>query len=383
MNNQFDRTIINTRERPLSSDINTLQSQIDRSIREVLKSFFTGRVGSGVSDLSGNPPSGFFGDGFKVRASAVPGLSVVLSKGQGFQYLPSDVPAAISSISGLDDRSEYKPLSLLADATLSGISAGDATNPRIDIIEVRMNRVVGNPLSRDVLDAGTGTFVATSVNKTLAFTQDGSSGVVSSPSNSVMALSYKQGVPAAVPAEPAVTAGYVKIASVRVAAAATTITKANISDLRVPLCQDGLQRVAVRGTISSTAGTPPSAVLQDLPAGMQALVHKTIDGDNTQFTVWFIGGATPIRGHASGSVLTAVAGPPFENLSVVDMVVGVVDAGIQALLAGAGQTSDAETFAIGTPYLMVACQAWSQNAGVTGNPSNPFVFDLHGIIKRY
>jgi hypothetical protein len=374
MNNQFDRVIINSKERPLSSDINTLQSQIDRSVREVMKSLFTARVGEGTSDLSGLPQSGFIGDGFKVRASAVPGMSVVLSKGQGFQYLVDPV-SGFGGVSGVDDLSEYKPLVLLADGTISGIAAGDATNPRIDIVEVRMNRVSGNPLSRDVLDVTTGAFVPTSVNKTLSFSQDGSSGVVVSPANSTMALGYKQGVAGVTPVEPSVTPGYVKVATIRVAAAATTITKANISDMRVPLCADGLQRVSCRFTVPVAAGTPPTSVFQDLPPGMEMLVHKTLDPSNQLFTVWFVGGAQPVRGVAVGSVVLGAAGPPFYSAQVIDTGVGVMDAPTVAILASATMTSNAQTFALGTPYFFVSMQVDAAPASLT--------VDLLGTIKRY
>ena len=74
-NQAFEREILNPRERPLSSDINTAQSQLDRSMRETLQRLFQKRV-SASSDASAAPVRGFIGDGLKVRADSPAGLSV-------------------------------------------------------------------------------------------------------------------------------------------------------------------------------------------------------------------------------------------------------------------------------------------------------------------
>jgi len=121
--NSWDREIINTRERPLSSDINALQSQLDRTLRDVLMKMFVGRA-SATSDISDTPNSGFIGDSLKCRPSNPVGNSLKVAAGLGFMYSPGDTPAAIGGLSGLDDLSFYKPLPLLADANLVGLPAG-------------------------------------------------------------------------------------------------------------------------------------------------------------------------------------------------------------------------------------------------------------------
>ena len=56
-NKTFDREIINVRERPLSSDINTAESYLDYTLRSFLDQLFLGRV-SRDSDAAGSPMSG-------------------------------------------------------------------------------------------------------------------------------------------------------------------------------------------------------------------------------------------------------------------------------------------------------------------------------------
>src|SRR5574337_192482 len=138
-------------------------------------------------------------------------MSVLLKAGIGFLDAPSDVPTSVGGIVGADDLSPYKPLPLNADMAIAIDAAPSAGNERIDIIEVKQDRRVENPLSRDVLNTGTGLFVPTLVNKTLAFSLDGRNGRVVSPSNSTTGVGYKVGVAAAVGTAlaPATTSGYV------------------------------------------------------------------------------------------------------------------------------------------------------------------------------
>lgn len=386
MNNRFDRTLINVRERPLSSDINTAQSQLDRSLREVLKSVFTGRVGSGTSDLSGNPPSGFLGDGFKARARGLGDMSVVLAKGNGFQYLPADVPSpVVGAPGGTDDLCEFKPLALLADAVIAGVAAGDAANPRIDIIEVRMNRVVGNPLSRDVLDVGTGAFVATSVNKTLSFTQDGSVGVVVDPAISTAAVSYKQGIPGAVPVEPAVTPGYVRVTTLKIPATITTILKAHIIDQRPLLAADGLQQFTASLSLPFAAAAPTACVFRG-PAGLEMVIWRpNATATNVRFKVFIIGGALPLGGTISAQAIKAFGGQEFVFVQQASgTIVGALTGGEVTDLSSGTRATPALTWPVGTPYIAAEFTAYHQNAGTTNNVvTDPLVFEISGTIQRY
>lgn len=83
------------------------------------------------------------------------------------------------------------------------IAAGDATNPRIDIVQVKLEYVNGGSESRDFKDAITGALSSTNVNKTRRVQAT---------------ISIKQGTPAATPTYPAPDAGYALLGAVRVPA---------------------------------------------------------------------------------------------------------------------------------------------------------------------
>ena len=227
-NNPFDRVIINSREKPLSADINKMQSQLDRALRFFAKTVF--------SSVAGAPKSGFSAGGFKAVESSPQALSVVLKAGLGFQDNPTDLPSDINGITGLDDIDSYKPLPLLSDLTVPIPTAPAGPNSRIDIIEVRADRLVTDSQGRDIFNVTTEEFQSSLVDKTLEFLLDGSKlGTVNDPAPSTSPLSLKVGVAANPGVAPVTTAGYIKIAEVFVDSAVTVITDLDITDSRTLL----------------------------------------------------------------------------------------------------------------------------------------------------
>lgn len=387
-NNAFDRQIINVRERPLSTDINAAQSQGDRALREVLLKMFAGRA-SALSDLTAPPVSGFFGDSMKVRPQLVPALSVQVTLGIGLQDLTAEQTASVGGIGGLDDLSRYKPLLLLADATITGITAGPlAGQDRKDIIEVRMNRVSGNPLSRDTLDTLTGLFTSGLVNKTLAFTLDGNIGQVTTPALSTAAISYKYGLPAGVGAsvEPAVTPGYVKIATVfSNNGNMATVSKANIIDQRNTLSQYNKMAFSLSCSVPSGAATAPTLQAFNAPPGWEILIFKNAQPSQARIEVYLIGGVgdtSQLKVVAGGTVLGS-SGTQFNVLAPQGTTTGLLLSGDVTNLANASLTANAQTLAVGTPYIKMAFQGFNQNAGVTGAPPDPMLVDIQGEIIRH
>lgn len=83
------------------------------------------------------------------------------------------------------------------------IAAGDATNPRIDILQCKLEYVDGGLESRDVEDATTEVVTTQSINKTRRVQAT---------------FSIKAGTPAATPTYPTPDAGYALLAAVRVPA---------------------------------------------------------------------------------------------------------------------------------------------------------------------
>lgn len=384
--NGWDRQIINVRERPLSVDINAAQSQLDRAAREVLMRLFSGRA-SATSDLATNPLNGFIGDAFKTRPQAIPSLSVDIAAGLGFQYLPGDVPSGIGGVNGLDDRSVYKPLPLLATTALLGLAGPAAGQDRYDIIEVRMNRVSGNPLSRDTLDTGTGIFTSGLVNKTLSFTLDGSTGQVTTPASSTAAISYKVGLAAGVGAavEPPTTAGYVKIATIFSSNGNMTasITKANIIDRRLILSP--YNKFGFHASCSVPSGVAAAPTLQafNAPPGVEIAIFKsdiaTPGQEHRRIKVYLLGSFSSAKAAASGTVLGSTS-TQFNILTNLGTSIGVLNASDVTNLADATRTANPQTFAVGHPYISMEFLGTNQSSGVTSAPLAPMLVDIQGEI---
>jgi len=269
VNNQFDDVATNVRERPLSEDQNLQAAQASRTLRMMARLIHGGRAGDGSLGFpfTANylaPFAGFMGDGFKVRAqSPSPTMEVVVGRGQGWQNDPSGNAANIGGLLGLNDSERFKPLPLETDQTLS-VPAADPSNPRVDIVEVRYDRRLENPLSRDILNLGTGNFDPATVMKTLAWMLDSRTSV-----NGSAAINYKTGTPAGSPVAPTVTSGYMKIAEVLVGAGVGSIAQNKIIDARSVLAPGGVQTVRLRALVKGTTAGVGAALTVALlaPAG--------------------------------------------------------------------------------------------------------------------
>lgn len=217
----FDRTVFSPRERPLSTDQNQLQSQLAAGQFDILSRVMMPRS-DGALTMSGNPV--FHGLGF--APFVISGMNMVLAPGLGM--VAAGIAGAIGGIGGLNDVGTYFPV-YLSDSQSFTVPTADATNPRIDIIEVRssLDRRLENPLTRDVFDPALEVFNPTLLNKTLTYDLLGRSSI-----NGSAAINYKTGTPAGSPTAPTVTAGYTKIAEVYVGAGVTAITQRNIADWR-------------------------------------------------------------------------------------------------------------------------------------------------------
>jgi hypothetical protein len=227
---QFDRVVFNPRERPLSTDHNQMQSQLIRTINGTASWLLSDR-----SSLGTELPAfrtAFMGVSF--FPYALGGMTITLAGGTGRMYDPTLTASNIGGIGGINDADDIYPLYLSSAQALS-VPAADATNPRIDIIEVKVDRRLENPLTRDVFDPALEVFNPTLLNKTLTYDM-----LTRISTNGSAAINYKTGTPAGSPTAPAVTAGYVKIAEVYVGAGVTTIRQIDVADYR---------RLAVPGNV--------------------------------------------------------------------------------------------------------------------------------------
>lgn len=260
-NKPFDLEVINVRERPLSTDLNlasSYQSGTLRYLTRMLSRFQDENVSSYNRDVS-TDRGGFIADAFLVKPTSPASLNVVVKNGLGFVVDPlgpadSNIGSAlVPGISGLNDLDPYRPIILQADHTFA-VPTPDPVNARIDIIEVKVDRRLTDAALRAVLDPGTGVFNPTNVFKTLEWAVDGDTGTNTTGGNSTAGLSYKTGTPAVGPVAPATSAGYVKVAEIRVPAAATTITGPdNFTAPLYNLIKD--TRVQHLGSYQSTVGT--------------------------------------------------------------------------------------------------------------------------------
>jgi len=158
--------------------------------------------------MLGDPATAVFFD-TDCAVSAAGGMDVEIGTGRGFQYVSSEADA---------DEPKFKPIYVAAAQSIT-VDAADPGDPRIDIVCIKAARDDADSESRYIKDGG-GSITTQNVYKRDVVSFD---------------YSYVAGVAAGAPAEPAVPAGYVKIASIYVGAGVTAITDADITDARTGL----------------------------------------------------------------------------------------------------------------------------------------------------
>lgn len=342
-NQPFDREVINVRERPLSSDVNLLQSYESQAMAEFWLNLFASKPSlSDASRLIQPPPAapnqaGFLGDGFQVKATSPATLSVLVSAGYGL-FNDNTTTSAIGGVTGVNDQSVLKPLSLTVNETIN-VPAADPVNPRIDIVEVIIDRRLADPTSRDVLDVGTGQFVAGLVNKTLTYNQNGRSTV-----NGIGSINYKTGTPAGVPVAPATSVGYAKISEIRIDALAATVAANRIQDLRRMLFPGGL----VNLSYGATSGGGVAALIRAVaPSGIRAGV---VFVNNVTVDFYIMAGNTSLLNLNSTQIQYDAVEPgpisPFPGAAGLTLITATV--GIQTSLAAA---TPALAVAVGQPLV--------------------------------
>lgn len=328
-NYPFNRTIINTRERPLSPDINRAESDADRALRDVLMHIHTPR-GAISPDGPGTPPTGFFGEAFKIRPASPASMNLLVKRGIGFLYNVA-TQADINGIGGLNDLSLWKPAVLNADINPVTLPAAPSLpDSRIDIIEMRVARQVIDPTSRDVLNPSTGVFEPNLVNKTLSWDYDSGFGINNNFPyvNSTTPIALKVGNPAPVPSAPPVSTGYVKLAEILVGGGVTSIDADKIIDSRQMLYPQSILNLAT--LVRSPA--PYSAVFMDslfAPPGVVASALWVAYAANLDFDVYVFAG-TPISTQVPVVQLGGGAGFSLPTLVTVDSTLQTALAGVNA-----------------------------------------------------
>lgn len=265
-NNPYDRTNAGVREKPLSGDINGESSQVDRTLRDTLMAILAPRTNS--TSPASSPRSGFVSDGFQVVSNGSPTMGIQVLNGLGFSVDATQTAGGIGGpdLENVNDFSTFIPMVLESQTAFAVPAAPSGPNVRVDIIEVRSNRQLTDATLRLQLDPTTKTFAPKTFDKTLSYLIDTSVGTNSGGGNSTAALSYKVGTPGAADGSgigtvPATTPGYIKIAEIQVASAATSITASNIVDRRKLLAPGGVVPFAAMWRLRWNSGTPVVTVL--------------------------------------------------------------------------------------------------------------------------
>lgn len=357
-NKPFDRVILNDKERPVSRDINRLQSELDYGLREFARQNFAGKAAL-ATNLSA-VRSGFLGDSFYVDPDAPVGMSVVVRAGLGFQNDPGGSVSDIGGILGLDDRSLYKPLMLVANQTITGVPAADPANPRIDIVEVRYNRAVTDSEARDQLTLATGVFASVPLNKTLSFALDTLWSI-----NGALAINYKTGIAAGVPVAPATSPGYIKIAEVDIPALSVSILASRIRDLRSMLFPGGVCNIGVR-FVSALGGAPYTNLTVAAPPGVLVATYNPSGGGvASKARVGIIAGAGFVSAAVTTAIGTGVASTAFIANHANVYGPSTITVGDQGNFAGATANPVLTNIAVGQPYWLTEFDLY-QITGIPG-----------------
>lgn len=350
----FNRTAINVRERPMSSDINRAQSELDRTIRDLLMAQYLPR--GGISpDNSGLPVTGMIGDGLKVRPVSPVSMSIQVNPGLGFVYDVAHSDLSIGGVNEMNDLSVWKPLVLNGPApTIPLDVAPGGGSSRYDIVEVRTNRLFGESTSRDVLNVISGAFEAQVVNKSLDWSLEGSIGKVTTPALSTAAISLKAGVAAPSPSPPGVTPGYTQIAQILVGSGVTTIDSDKIVDFRRQLFPCGVAQFATEIVMAAGATTLTMNELHAPPGLVMCAVGNSFSPP-VAIEIYIFPGSTLSRKpllHANAYVASAAA-PAWQQVSVVS---GFATLAVQSAVAGASAAPTLKV-AVGQPYYKAVIEA--------------------------
>jgi xanthosine utilization system XapX-like protein len=285
-NAPWDREVINTRERPLSSDINMVESYSDQEVRNFVQAVYATRspafsnnhaVDNPPTGTSAVPTIGCIGSALQVRNPALPVMDVQMDSGLAFMN-DGTPTTSVGGVSGLNDVSPIKPVVLVLPLPQSaplftGINPGGGT-ARVDLVEIKLPRRFLDPTSRDILNPTSGAFTPQLVNKTLSYVLDqsqattGGSGV----------LNYKMGVPTVGAIYPTLGVptpdpGYVALAYINVGPADTQIGALNIVDVRRQLYAGGVMTCAFSANIQSTGPTTATATMTSVVGPPGVLIN--------------------------------------------------------------------------------------------------------------
>lgn len=390
-NQSFDTTIIRERQQPRSRDIDALQSQLNRAIRDLAAAQY-----AFAPSLSA-PQTGFFGYGFK--AQPISGIvGVELLPGMGFQFDDTDDPTAIDSVTGLNDLSSYKPLVLSTARQFTTIEAS-AGNCRRDRLMVKYNRNLMDYSSRYELN-GSNVFAPVNVYNTLTFDlADPAVASVAYLTASAVLLSgysfvYRKGNEVAYVDEdsflsapiPAEDAGYMTVAVINVGNGITEFTTGRIVDSRKIILPDGMTTVSASVQFTETLATFLN-LRKAVPASWNLVAYKNdgSTGQDINFCIFHNDSDATQYVNVAANLFPVVAYPSTSPRDVSDLysVSGPlsVTKSVQEIINGttAGYTVlGGFNVAVGAKYLGVTVRCGKIGPQSTGTPGD-FGFDAQAL----
>ena len=215
------------------SDINDLQRRFRALVSEAL---LGGRIGNAPQIPGGGIPSVdpemgdwplAFGElmAGDVAFAPYPGNGMITIYGAGANQISINPGVMVQQLEDVATHADADEPSCAVfvnnDIVTLATAVGDATNPRIDIIEMKLETVSDTPIARDFEDAVTRVKSSASPNKAR---------------RTKATFQIKQGTPAATPAYPDVTTSFVALGAVYVPATHNAVHSiSNLRDLRFPL----------------------------------------------------------------------------------------------------------------------------------------------------
>ncbi len=312
-NKPFDIAIANTRGAPLSDVVTREGAYPNNSLRYLLRQLTRQRGANWTNGAGANNPAPstptvqFVADGMRPYAEGG-AMEVMVRPGLALVNSPETNTNAVDLIEGLGDWEQLKPV-VLNEAVTFTVPANASGNPRIDIIEMRVNRLRIDSTGQTTLSPVTGVFGNNALAATLTYSLDGYAGVTDAVA-SVDALSYREGVPDAVPVAPTPTSGYVAVGYVYVDNAAVSIEPEDVRDLRYPLQRGDEITVKVVYAGGATGGLVEAGTLVDAPPGYTVVVEARYTA--AAFNVYVFG---PVENIAVTPV--AALGMPTANDKVL------------------------------------------------------------------
>lgn len=219
-NNPFQQVYFSDGEAIDAADFNDVQKFRDAQLNDGLLRFLSGQTAAGTGPdfelmagvtLDANMLFVLNGGNGCIEAKNTPDMNVVTGPGTVLQQLDN-------TIAGAD--AELLAFTFKAYNTVGPFAAADATNPRNDLVQVKLEYILDPTTTRHFEDA------VTRVKSSASF----------AVKRRVQAtVSIKTGTPAATPTIPTPDAGYVPWAVVRVRAASTSILQTDIHPFQMPL----------------------------------------------------------------------------------------------------------------------------------------------------